>query len=62
MAHKRIIRERYKNNNKHMIGQVKSSKQQLSEVDILKYEMKKLQEENEKLKKKPRNTKNKDDL
>ena len=62
MAHKRIIRERYKNNNKHMIGQVKSSKQQLSEVDILKYEMKKLQEENEKLKKKPQNKKNKDDL
>ena len=62
MAHKRIIRERYKNNNKHMIGQVKSSKQKLSEVDILKYEMKKLQEENEKLKKKPQNKKYKDDL
>ena len=38
-------------NNKHMISKVKSPTQKLSEVDILKHEMKKLQEENEKLKK-----------
>ena len=34
-----------------MISKVKSQTQKLSEVDILKNEMKKLQEENEKLKK-----------
>jgi hypothetical protein len=50
VAHKKIIREKYKNSNKHMIGQNKSPQQKLSEVDILKYEMKKLQEENYKLK------------
>ena len=50
MAHRRIVREKYQNN-KHMISKVKSQTQKLSEVDILKHEMKKLQEENEKLKK-----------
>ena len=50
MAHRRIVREKYQNN-KHMISKVKSPTQKLSEVDILKHEMKKLQEENEKLKK-----------
>ena len=50
MAHRRIVREKYQNN-KHMISKVKSQTQRLSEVDILKNEMKKLQEENEKLKK-----------
>ena len=50
MAHRRIVREKYQNN-KHMISKVKSQTQKLSEVDILKNEMKKLQEENEKLKK-----------
>ena len=49
MAHRRIVREKYQNN-KHMISKVKSQTQKLSEVDILKNEMKKLQEENEKLK------------
>ena len=50
MAHRRIVREKYQNN-KHMISKVKSQTQKLTEVDILKNEMKKLQEENEKLKK-----------
>lgn len=55
VAHKKIIREKYKNSNKHMIGKNRSPQQKLSEVDILKYEMKKLQEENHKLKKSKRN-------